>query len=371
MVCDECDAVWPEPQPPDSPLFPPQPDLPCPVCGLSLWGPQAHWAGQKEVAAAGWSEAIVSKTSRATGEAAPAVQPLRTEIVGHPETSQPFIECTAESTLLALAAANDGCLSDDATIDATILLGAPGRDAQSLAEVQEQATLQMSRIAEAIRHGRHVLADIPWAPTAPGTHELIEAADAAGVSLRPARTWRHHPRTISMKELASDSGIGQTHRLTIAHSVSRMRRPVRLLLQHALEAVFWLLDRSAGDVLSTRVTADGSTGLVAILEFPGTLATLDISNVLPDRQWVEIAGPNGSLVCDDLCQVDATKPARFWIHGGKLNEAKSFEPAVPEAECLMAFARSVLLGDLLADRTILDAAEMADVLLREAGLADS
>lgn len=58
MLCDECDAVWQEPELTSSPRFPAQPDLPCPVCGGSLRDPPAHWASADEIRALGLESVV-------------------------------------------------------------------------------------------------------------------------------------------------------------------------------------------------------------------------------------------------------------------------------------------------------------------------
>ncbi len=61
IICDECDALWQSPEQITSgepANYAEQPELPCPQCSASLAEEPSHWADQKEIRAAGWSESI-------------------------------------------------------------------------------------------------------------------------------------------------------------------------------------------------------------------------------------------------------------------------------------------------------------------------
>ena len=54
VVCDECDAVWTEPDLSRRPTFPDPEDARSPIDGQPLWGADSHWADLAECAACGW-----------------------------------------------------------------------------------------------------------------------------------------------------------------------------------------------------------------------------------------------------------------------------------------------------------------------------
>ncbi|QDU57308.1 hypothetical protein [Aeoliella mucimassa] len=59
IVCDECDAVWPDAELAAPPATTGTTTLPCPHCGSDLYEPPAHWATDAELAAVRWlGEAI-------------------------------------------------------------------------------------------------------------------------------------------------------------------------------------------------------------------------------------------------------------------------------------------------------------------------
>ncbi len=58
VVCDECEALWPQPSCAGPPRYPSGETSPCPRCGKPLWGSQAHWATTAEINERGWSDFV-------------------------------------------------------------------------------------------------------------------------------------------------------------------------------------------------------------------------------------------------------------------------------------------------------------------------
>ncbi|TWU45402.1 hypothetical protein Q31b_05740 [Novipirellula aureliae] len=54
IVCDECEAIWLEPDISSPYQYPDADDSRCPICSQPLWGNQSHWANEKEVEQLGW-----------------------------------------------------------------------------------------------------------------------------------------------------------------------------------------------------------------------------------------------------------------------------------------------------------------------------
>lgn len=388
IVCEECDAVWTAPEPADDYAFPQQPDLPCPICSRSLWGEGTHWASEAEIAALGWSDRIAGQTERDEPVSSAGQRRLAALVVGEPDLTQPWVEAAADSDLWTLAGAERlpenwpegetdaflhtitermAALSGD---DVPVLL--LPRDMTTDRDPEAEAAARGRLLLAAAEAGLHVLAEMPWGESPAAVGRLRDAVARRGHNLQPMAMWRDHPRTLALRGLISESGIGTPRRLTLAHSVARGQRPIGELLAEAIAATLWLLGSTAGSVRIASAVGDPNdvassepTGLVASLRLPHTIATLDVSTVLPHRQWIEIAGENGSLVCDDLFGPPAAQPARFWIHGGNINQPQSFEPVDQKRTTLEAFARSILLGQGLPDETVADAAALADRILAQ------
>ena len=58
VICDECEAVWIEPDVSTVHQYPDLENAVSPVSGQSLWGEGSRWANREEIAAFGWSEAV-------------------------------------------------------------------------------------------------------------------------------------------------------------------------------------------------------------------------------------------------------------------------------------------------------------------------
>ena len=58
VLCEECDALWLKPDVSEPPVFPSQPELPCPQCDHSLLADSAHWACFAEIEVVGWQAHI-------------------------------------------------------------------------------------------------------------------------------------------------------------------------------------------------------------------------------------------------------------------------------------------------------------------------
>ena len=62
-ICDECEAIWTEPDLDRKPIFPDPEDARSPVDGQPLWGESSHWADLQEIAFVGWDDHIESELS--------------------------------------------------------------------------------------------------------------------------------------------------------------------------------------------------------------------------------------------------------------------------------------------------------------------
>ncbi len=58
VLCDECDACWLTVDITLRPIFPAQPELPCPICTASLHSDSSRWATKDEVNQRGWLEFV-------------------------------------------------------------------------------------------------------------------------------------------------------------------------------------------------------------------------------------------------------------------------------------------------------------------------
>lgn len=58
VVCDECEAIWLEPDTRGQHQYADASDARCPKCTEPLWGPQSRWATQQDLIQLNWFDAI-------------------------------------------------------------------------------------------------------------------------------------------------------------------------------------------------------------------------------------------------------------------------------------------------------------------------
>lgn len=68
VVCDECDAIWLEPDVTTVHQYPSVVDARCPLCDEALWGPQSRWADLHDIQRLGWEGAVDHALDRRSEE---------------------------------------------------------------------------------------------------------------------------------------------------------------------------------------------------------------------------------------------------------------------------------------------------------------
>jgi hypothetical protein len=68
VVCDECEAIWLDPDVKSDHVYPNPTDSACPICCQPLWGPTSRWANDEDVRALGWSDAVNHDLDMNAGE---------------------------------------------------------------------------------------------------------------------------------------------------------------------------------------------------------------------------------------------------------------------------------------------------------------
>lgn len=58
VVCDECEAIWLQPDVKTEHQYPDSRDSRCPACSAALWGPHSRWADWEDVCRLGWGALI-------------------------------------------------------------------------------------------------------------------------------------------------------------------------------------------------------------------------------------------------------------------------------------------------------------------------
>jgi len=58
VMCDECEAIWLEPDVSSDHQYPDAETAACPVCTQTLWGENSRWADQDDIQTLGWSASV-------------------------------------------------------------------------------------------------------------------------------------------------------------------------------------------------------------------------------------------------------------------------------------------------------------------------
>ena len=58
VVCDECEAIWLEPDLSTAHQYPSAEDARCPICGDAIWGCGSRWAGPDDLVTLGWEFSV-------------------------------------------------------------------------------------------------------------------------------------------------------------------------------------------------------------------------------------------------------------------------------------------------------------------------
>jgi predicted dehydrogenase len=173
----------------------------------------------------------------------------------------------------------------------------------------------------ALRAGKHVLCEKPFAMTAADAAACFDAADAAGRVCIEGLMWRHHPQTRLAQELLADGAIGRLAHIRAALSVDvqpgDIRRTGRLGGGASLDlgcycvSAIRLFGGQPVRVSAEQVVdiADGAEGgdlrLAATLALADdVLAQFDVALDFPRRDELELIGTGGKITIPDpwLCR---------------------------------------------------------------------
>jgi predicted dehydrogenase len=173
----------------------------------------------------------------------------------------------------------------------------------------------------ALKAGKHVLCEKPFAMTADAAAACFDAAEAAGRLCIEGLMWRHRPQTRLAQWLLADGAIGRLAHIRAALTVSvepgDIRRTGRLGGGASLDLGCYCISAirlfggqplrvAAEQVIDTADGADGADlRLAATLALPGdALAQFDVALDFPRRDELELIGTAGKITIPDpwLCR---------------------------------------------------------------------
>lgn len=178
----------------------------------------------------------------------------------------------------------------------------------------------------AAQAGKHVLCEKPLAPTVAEARDMIANCETQGVLLQEAFMWRHHPRSLTIREMLRQGAIGKLRLITVHFSLNMPRDDWRLRPERGGGAMW---DLGCYGVNASRFFADAEpvqqtaaahwaeTGVDLTmrigLTFPSeVLANIDCSFEAPFRCYLELLGDAGRIVVDSAFQPAENPIFYFW-----------------------------------------------------------
>lgn len=210
-------------------------------------------------------------------------------------------------------------------------------------------------------HGKHVLCEKPLAANTQEVLEMAETCRQNNVQLMDGVFWIHHERAARMRSHLEAGELGDLRRVTSAftfHWPEVPRENIRMQKQlaggclgdlgyYCVLATWWALQELPIKVFATaRFECDVDYHLSALLWFGDQrMASFDCGFDTGMRQWLEVAGTEGSLVCDDFVLPRNEARARYWIHDGEQRSTEHVvKDCIQEVAMIEDFCRLVRIG---------------------------
>jgi D-xylose 1-dehydrogenase (NADP+, D-xylono-1,5-lactone-forming) len=182
---------------------------------------------------------------------------------------------------------------------------------------------------KAAEAGKHVLCEKPTALNSREVATMFAACKANGVQFMDGTMWSHHPRTAEMKAVLKSGKLGRLRRITSAFTVNIADTPGQIRFNPALgggaiydlgwycvRAALWAFDELPQRVYATGEYHQGVDINAAVMMWFSNqrTAAFDCGFDMGLRKWFEVAGEEGSLVCDDFPAPTNIDAPRFWTH---------------------------------------------------------
>lgn len=195
----------------------------------------------------------------------------------------------------------------------------------------------------AIRAGKHVLAEKPFALTAAEAETVFAEAQRHGVKVVEAFMYRTHPSWLEAKRLVASGEIGTLRHVQTFFGYNNLDPgDIRNVVQfgggalydvgcYAISSARWLFDAEPEVVGATlerrhaRGTFGTDTVTAGLLRFPTGSATFACATSIEDGQWVHIMGEAGRIEQWIPFNIPTDRPTHLTLtHGG----APPVDPAV-------------------------------------------
>ena len=233
--------------------------------------------------------------------------------------------------------------------------------------------------------GKHVLCEKPLAVNATQAQHMVDAAVRHQIVLLDAVMWYHTARAEVMRRIVLNGQLGEVRQVTSAftfpgHALAadNLRFSASLgggsLLDigwYCIGMSLWMLQQMPERVFATAQWRHNiDLRMNGILWFPhDQMATFESGFDAVRRRWMEVAGTDAALVCDDFTRPWRADKPRFWIHNADGTSDQNIVTHPPIERCLIdAFCQLIDSGNVNHDwlTLSLQTQQVCDALLKSA-----
>lgn len=191
-------------------------------------------------------------------------------------------------------------------------------------------SLHLEWALAAAAHYKHVFCEKPLVTSYEQALQLSAACRSANVRWLDATAWLHHPRTVEMAARVTNGELGKLRHVSTAVSFFEPFQSGDHRLQNDLGggclldlgwyaggALLW----ATGGELPDRVMAqavkqreiDYRVSACCLREGSWS-ATVHCAYDVATRKWMEVAGDEAAVVCDDFTRPWPNRATRYWVH---------------------------------------------------------
>ncbi len=179
--------------------------------------------------------------------------------------------------------------------------------------------------------GKNVLSEKPLCLNYSEANDIRNAARKADRIVSDATAYPFHPRSTASRAIVRSGELGEIRRVHVACSFSEIfrrgpdhRTDPKLgggclldLGWYCVHTTLWMTGLKCKAVQAVGEKRNGVWNHVQVLAEldNGAVAHWDCGFDAAGRKWMEIAGSEGSWICDDLMRPWNLAQPRFWIHG--------------------------------------------------------
>ncbi len=229
--------------------------------------------------------------------------------------------------------------------------------------------------------GKHVLCEKPLSGNLAEAQAMVLACAENNVQFMDGVMWLHHPREADMRAVLSGEELGTLRHIAAAFTFRWPEIPTNdfrtkrefgggSLLDlgwYCVGIALWAYGELPHAVFgSAQIEGGVDMHFNGLMQFShNRTASVNCGFDTVMRRWVEIAGTERSLVCDDFTRPWKEDKPRFWVHqpDGSADERVSASPN--QEVCMVeAFCDAVLEGELCPDwpQRALDTQRVCDAL---------